>query len=283
MNKILLLKQTVYAGTLAIVCLHPNKLLASCNPTIAKNPPTVTGSNYPGNSQTDSFRCAINGGKDLTMAQLRERSALIPEKVSDRFYLRFGLNASSEGIVGVKNLSTSTATSAGTVETKQFNVSSNNIELALGYTWTDFAIDLEWLALKSINYDSTLTGITPNVSFTTITKGDALLGNFYWNFKNLYNFNFYAVALIGTTGNKTTTTITNGTANIVNKKYAISFGGGIGAKFNIISSVYADMSARYINLGKTKFEASNAANTSSILLKGTRRWIGMSVRLLWLL
>ena len=41
------------------------------------------------------------------------------------------------------------------------------------------------------------------------------------------------------------------------------------------------MAARYIALGETKFEATSG--TTTVTLKGARRWLGMSVRLLWLL
>lgn len=282
MNNVHLLKKSISVGVCALICLFSNKLIASCEPSVAKNPAGVTPPNYYGNSQTNSFRCAINGGTDLSLEELNERAALTPQKVTDRFYIRLGMNASSEGITGVKNNSLAPATKNGTVSVKQVNVSSNNVELAVGYTWTDFAIDIEWLALKSVPYNSFLSGITPNVYYNTTTKGDALLANFYWIFQNLYNFNFYGVGVIGTTNNKCSTFLTGGPVNVINKKYSLSFGGGLGVRFNIVSSVFADMSARYINLGGTKFEAANIAKTTSITLKGTRRWIGMSVRLLWL-
>ena len=281
MNKTLLVNNYAIATICAAVCLSPNKLHATCDATLAKHPPSNTPDNYYGNSQTDSFRCAINGGSDLSSAQLNERASLIPQSVNNRFYIRLGLNASSEGSVGVKNKSTATAISTGIVNENQATTASNNAELALGYTWSDFAIDLEWLALKSVAYNSYLRGITPNIYYYTNVKGDALLANVYWNFKNLYNFNFYGVGLIGTTSNKCTTYLSGGSTNTINKKYSVSYGAGVGARFNIISNVYADMAARYIALGETKFEA--ASGTTTVTLKGARRWLGMSVRLLWLL
>jgi len=283
MKNIPALKKSICVGVCAVICLFSNKLMASCDPSVAKNPPGVTPPNYYGNSQTDKFRCAINGGTDLSLEELNERAALTPQKVTDRFYIRLGMNASSEGVLSIKNTGISPSTQSGSVAVKQLNVSSNNVELAVGYTWTDFAIDIEWLALKSITYNSFLGGISPNVYYNTTTKGDAVLANFYWIFQNLYNFNFYGVGVIGSTNNKCSTFLSaGGPVNVINKKYSVSYGAGLGVRFNIISSVFADMSARYLRLGETKYEAANSTNTTSITLKGARRWIGMSVRLLWL-
>lgn len=279
----------LYTYTSIIVCLLSNNVFADCDSTANAHYPGVVPPNYYGSSQTDSFSCAINGSKNLTMEQINERADLIPPSLNNRFYVMLGGNAAAEGISGVKNSTSDTNSvivndfatgQVGSLSTTQNKVASNNFELAVGYTWKDFAIDLEWLALKSVPFNSSITGISNPFSFTSTIKGDALLFNTYWFFNDMYNAKLYGVLSIGYSHNQSTTQIGTGAPTILNRYYG-SLGLGFGARFNIVSSLYADIVGRYIYLGQIRMQATNV--NSYVYLKATRNWLGASFRLLWLI
>lgn len=265
-----------------IACMAASTGFAKCEPTIEKNYPGAVPPNYYGNSQTDSFRCATTGGTELTSLQQSERNELIPEKLSNRYYIIFGGNAASEAVTRVKNESIyDPVLSVGTISSTTEKTASNNIELGFGYTWSDFAIDVEWLASKSVSYNASIMQITPVLPFSTTLKGDALLMNIYWFFNDQYNFKMYGVFDIGISSNKTTATL-NGGPVTVTKRISPSLGIGVGARFNIISKLSADMAARFIILGKAKYAAADGIG-HSMILSAYRTWTGVSARLIWLI
>jgi len=262
--------------------LLANQAIAKCDPSVGKSFPSQVPDNTYGNAQSDSFRCAVHGSTELSMLEASERADLIPEKLSNRFYLSIGLNAASEGLKNITNDSIyDVNATSGTVSNKNVKTASNNVELAVGYTWTDFAIDLEWLSLKSIQNNGFLLNITPIIPYSTSVKGDALLLNVYWVFQNLYNFKFYAVGVGGISYNQSTSSIFGATPNVI-KKYSPAFGLGVGAQFNLVSKLFADMSAKYLYIGRCKFEAANGLGPY-ITLRSWRTWFGASLRLIWLI
>lgn len=281
MNKILRLRSIylLFVGIMTI--LLATNSYAKCDPSIAPNYPTDTPPNFYGNGQTDSFRCAITGSTDVSTLEQMRRDDLIPTKLSDRWYVMLGGNAASEGVTSVKNDSIyDPVLSGGTVSSGEATTASNNIELAFGYAWSEFAVDLEWLAIKSIAYNGSIlnTGVTAN--YSTTLKGDSTLLNIYWLFSDQYNFKMYATMCLGLTSNKTTASLNNSASSTVNK-WSPSYGIGVGARFNIISKLFADMAVRYIFLGKAKYEAASGARY--LILRASRTWAGVSARLLWMI
>lgn len=277
-------------STLAIIFFLANNVFADCDSTADSHYPGVVPSNYYGGSQTDSFNCAINGSKQLTMEQANDRIDLIPQSLSNKFYIMIGGNAASEGIVSATNSSSDTSSGvvvnnfatgeAGNLSSTQNRVASNNFELAFGYTWKDFAFDLEWLSAKSVPFNASITGISTPFSFTSTVNGDSLLINGYWFFNDMYNLKLYGVFSAGYSHNQSTSQIGSGPSNILNRYYG-AFGLGFGARFNIISDLYADIVGRYIYLGPVRIEATNVNNY--MYIKATRTWVGASFRLLWLI
>lgn len=265
-----------------ILCLLSNNLYAQCEPSVGAHFPSETPPNYYGNSRTDTFNCAVTGTNELTSAQLSERAELLPESLDDRFYIRLGGNFAAEGITSAKTSGTDPTTMNATIKDQDVKTASNNVELGFGYIWKDFAFDIEWLGLKSVDYSSTLENITPNMTFNTTVSGDALLFNLYWIFKDIYNIQFYGLICGGVTKNKSTSVLAGGEPISLNKN-GISYGAGVGGRFNIISKLYADMALRYILLGKVKYLARNPAENISMELKANRTWLGVSVRIVWLI
>lgn len=262
-------------------CLLSTQLFAKCEPSVAKDFPGEVPANYYGNSQTDSFRCAITGSTDLTMSEIYDQNDLIPQKLSDRFYVRIGANAAAEGIARVSNESIyDTVADAGVLSTSGVKTASNNAQIAFGYAWKDWAVDIEWLSSKSITFNGSLQQISPIIPFSSNTSGDALLLNLYWIFINRYNFNLYGLFDIGVSNNRSSTYIFNDTPTIV-KKYSPAYGIGIGGRFNIVSRLFADMNLRYIILGRATLTASG--NGRYIILKASRTWAGMSASLMWMI
>lgn len=262
-----------------ILCLLSNNLWAECDST-PPHFPSKTAPNYYGNSRTDAFNCAVTGTNDLSQAQLSDRAEFLPESHSNRYYFRLGGNVAAEGVMSVKNNSQGGLIGA-TIQDTSNKVASNNIEFAFGYAWKEFALDIEWLGLKSVDYSSTLQQITPNLDFSTTVSGDAILINLYWIFKDIYNIKFYGLICSGFTKNNSTASLSNNTATNLNHN-GFSYGLGLGGRFNIISKLYADMAARYIILGKVKYLAYNSTQSLAMELQATRAWLGMSFRLLWL-
>jgi opacity protein-like surface antigen len=264
-----------------LACIFANPVFARCDPTIAKDYPGAVPPNYYGNSQTDSFRCAVSGSTDLTSMQASERAELIPEKLSNRYYLMLGGNAASEGIERIKNNSIYDATLNGaSVSSTSIKTASNNIEFGFGYEWKEFALDLEWIGVKSMTYNGTLLDITPILPYSTSLKGDAWMFNLSWFFSDQYNFKMYGLMCLGLSKNKTTATLNGGSPTVTNK-WSPAYGIGFGARFNVISRLFADMVARYMILGRVKYAASNGGNY--MILKGYRTWLGVSARLIWMI
>lgn len=280
------MKNTFLRSSIFIVgilaCINTTSAFAKCDPTIEKNYPGAVPPNYYGNSQTDSFRCATTGSNELTSLQASERDDLIPEKLSNRFYIMLGGNAAAEGVTRVSNKSIyDTYIASATLSSTQTNTASNNVEFGFGYEWKGFAFDFEWIGLKSVTYNGYLLGITPSLPFNTTLKGDAWLFNTTWFFYDQYNFKMYGVFTAGVTNNKTTTTLNFGTPYVTNR-WSPSLGLGVGARFNIISRLFADMVARYMVLGRVNYTAIDAAG-DYMILKGYRTWFGVSARLIWMI
>lgn len=272
----------IIGNILAVICLFSNNVLADCDSIAGAHFPTYNEPNYQGSAHTDSFDCAVNGTKQLTLEEINDRAGLLPPNLNDRFYIRIGANAAAQGITGVQNIgaNNSDTNAMGVLQNTSNKVADNNFELAVGYTWADFAIDLEWLATKSLPYTSTIIDISPSFTVNSVIKGDALLGNFYWIFQDMYNVKLYGDGIIGYSNNTSTSYITNGPVTMT-KRYHWAFGIGLGGRFNIYSKVYADVCARYIYLGTTRIVATQEAN--AVYLKASRTWMGFSVCLLWLI
>lgn len=273
--------KALIVSTFATICLLANKVHADCDSTANAHYPTITPPNYQGNARTDSFDCAVNGSKQLTLEQINDRSDLMPQSLNDRFYYRIGFNAAAQGITSVSNLEVNNTSTnqTGILQNTSNKESTNNFEMALGYVWKDFAVDLEWLAASSVSYDTTIYGITPNFNVSSTVKGDALLLNLYWIFNNMYNVNLYGDFIIGYSDNTSTTSINTSDGSTTKWKHW-AFGAGLGGRFNIVSRLFADVKARYIFLGTTRLIASSG--DYNVYLKANRTWIGASVCLLWL-
>lgn len=293
MKKSLNLKNILIAAALGSVGLFSNIAGAACDPapsgqstcdsTNDLHYPSKLPPNHYGNSQTDSFNCAINGSRQLTMDQVSERNEMIPRSLNNRFYVRLGGNAAAEGILNAKNVAeanNTTTLAVGTLTNEQVKTASNNFEIAFGYTWKDFALDLEWLAVNSIDFNSSMINIAPSFSFSSTLKGDVLLTNWNWTFKDMYNAKLYGIFSLGMSHNKTITSIESGASTPMNRYYPAG-GIGIGARFNIVSNLFADVAGRALYLGKVRISATNGSNFVDI--DGVRTWLGASFRLMWLI
>lgn len=261
--------------------LLSTQLFAKCEPSVAKDYPGEVPANYFGNSQTDSFRCAITGATELSADQLREQDDLIPPKLTDRWYVLVGANAAAEGIARATNNSIyDTVAQAGVLSSTQVKTASNNAQLAFGYAWTDWAVDVMWLSSKSVTFNASLQQISPVIPFSSNVSGDALLLDVYWIFVNRYNFNLYGLLAAGLSYNRTTTNIDNGSATVC-KRYSPAYGLGVGGRFNLVSKLFADMNARYMLLGRNTMQASNSAGRF-IIIKSYRTWAGLTASLMWM-
>lgn len=281
MNKIFRLQNVIGGCFLIVVCFYANNICADCDSTSDLHYPTIKSSNYQGSARTNSFECAVNGSKELSSEAMNDRAALIPPKLSNRFYLRLGANAAAEGISGVKivGVNNTTTNVTGTLQNTKNKIAANNFEMAFGYTWSEFAIDFEWLALSSVSYSSTISNVTPTFTINSNVKGDALLLNLYWIFKNMYNMNLYGDFIIGYSDNTSSSYIGSGSTT-GNKRSHWAFGGGVGTRFNIVSKLYVDLNGRYIYLGTARLTATEGANYAD--LKAKRTWLGAGACLLWL-
>lgn len=269
----------------ALLCLFSNNVMADCDSTAGTHFPGVVPPNYEGNSATDSFNCAIHGTKQLTLEQVNERNSLIPISLSNRFYIMLGGNIAAEGITNAKNETTHvpynnySTLQVGTLSNKKIKVASNNFEIGFGYVWKDFAFDIEWLALKSVTFTSAENNVTPTFTFTSKLTGDTLLTNTYWFFNDMYNIKIYAVFSVGIIHNQSLTQIGSGPITRMNR-YFPDGGLGIGARFNLVSKLFADVAGRFLVLGAVRMSANNGVE--SVYVDAYRTWLGASVRLLWL-
>lgn len=269
-------------GISIIFCLVSNNLFADCDSISGTHYPTINQPNYQGSAHTDNFDCAVSGKKQLTIDEVRERAGYLPPKLSNRFYFRIGGNIAAEGLTsasieGVNNTST---LATGSLLNTSNKVASNNFEMAFGYVWKEFAVDLEWLASKSVDLDTPVIDITPTFTLNSNVKGDALLGNIYWIFHDMYNVKLYGDFIIGLSKNDSTSYINSGDVTAV-KRTHWAFGLAVGARFNIVSKLYADIRAKGIYLGTARLQATDGSNYAYVKIQ--RNWLGASVCLLWLI
>lgn len=281
MEKLYLPKYTTVFCAISVVCSLANNALADCDSTANLHYPTKNPVNYQGSAHTDSFDCAVNGTKQLTMEQISDRADLVPPKLNDRFYFRIGANAAAQGITSVSNLEVNNLATnqTGVLQNTKNKEASNNFEMAFGYAWNEFALDLEWLATTSINYSTAVYGVTPNFTVNSTIKGEALLMNLYWIFNDMYNLSLYGDFIIGYSDNSSTSYINTAPSTKTKWKHW-AFGLGFGGRFNIFSRLYADVKGRYIFLGTTRIVATDGNN--NVYLKANRTWIGASLNLMWL-
>lgn len=267
--------------TTLFVGIITNQAYAACDGNTLGYYPSKLPDDYYGNGQTDRFRCAIEGKTQLSAQEQAELEALIPQSHDNRFYVRFGLNSGTEKISGVKNNGTDISSALVGIPTNvSEKTSSNEIEMAIGYSWKDFAVDLEWMSLRKIRYSGAFVATSSTPTITSEISGDAYLLNAHYNIKDFYNFKIYLTGIFGTTKTEAETRV-NSSSPTISSRWGLSFGGGIGAKFNLVSQLYADMTVRGLLLN-TKVKMEDADTTSYIILKGTRSWIGASARFIWL-
>ncbi len=268
-------------STMTFVCLLANNVYADCDSTAKAHYPTITPPNYQGSARTDSYDCAVSGSKQLTLEQINERAGLMPQKLTGRFYYRLGFNAAAQGITSANNLEVNNTSTlqTGYLLNSGNKEASNNFEMAFGYLWDEFAVDLEWLTSQSVSYSTPVYGVTPTFNFYSNVKGDALLLNLYWIFNNMYNVSLYGDFIIGYSDNTSTSYIAGGESSTTKRNHW-AFGAALGGRFNIISRLFADVKGRYIYLGTTTMTATSGVNNAYI--KANRTWLGASVCLMWL-
>ncbi len=259
-----------------IFTVHIGVVGAACDSMKGVHYPTNQQANYYGAASTEEFYCAVTGIDDVSAEQLQELTEYLPPKLSDRFYVLLGGNVASEGIYKVKNVSDPDSIYVDAeIVTQTAKTGSNNFEVGFGYTWTDFAIDVEYLPYKSIQYSTTFTGVTGAPTVSSTVSGYNILANVYWIFNDMYNVKLYGVIPVGLNNIKSVTTANSATFTL--SKYSAIYGLGIGGRFNVVSSVYADMVARYMLMGNIRMQTN-----TGIVLKSQLSWFGVSLRLLWL-
>jgi opacity protein-like surface antigen len=209
-----------------------------------------------GNAQSGPFRRAISPGP-MTQAEKAELSALIPEPMTTRFYMRVRANTSTLTFDQGKNNSKNVF-APGVLVRKRASKNQYGLEFAVGYAWsTTMRGDAEYLVNNSLTYTANpgLSGNVPTNKVSADIKNNTLLFNGYYEFGEIARFKPYLTAGLGlayVSVKSVLTPVPNGftpagprTARKLNLAYQL----GMGMRLGLFSDWFLDASYRFVKLG----------------------------------
>lgn len=242
---------------------------------------------YYGHGQVTTFSDAIRGKTPMTADDESLIASMLPEKDTERFYLKGGLNKTTVKLDGITNLSTYTNVSSGVPNPKKFTQDVTGGQIGAGYIFEEYRLDVDYLFKTDITYNQLAVFYPQNYpNLESKVSGNHLILNGYYDFKEVYYFKPFVGLSFGLGMNKTSSTFTNtgiATSNGVNvtkSSLSMAYGLQLGSRFRIGKTKFqASASYRYLNLGKAKWL--DASGT--IYLKGNRTINGFFLDLIYLL
>ena len=245
---------------------------------------------YYGNAKNAGFNRAItaDGSEPLTTVDEKTVTTVLKSNQEfERWYLRVGMYKGVNRLTGIKDISPDP--SGGVLSAVKASADLTGAQLALGYMYADFRWDIEYIAGITSKYDQTaLFTLASGFGFPNITStvsAQHLLGNFYYDFDQLFIFKPFVGATLGYGANRTTTTFSNsgalatdgvGTRTTLGLDYGLQFG----SKFKLYKTrFFASTSYRYLVLGKVTW----ADQSRKTMLNGTNNLQSISLDLIYLL
>jgi len=247
----------------------------------------IDADTWYGNAQIPEFQQAVEeSSDDLTAQEVDQINNMLPESHDNRYYIVLGNNRSTTRVSALSNITDQNASSE--IADKLLSIDfgkkkQRELEFAIGYIWNTARVDLEWLQTADITITGSINETTsPGRSFETIISGNTVIANLAYDIKDLYGIKCYGTGILALGMNKMQLKLETSSFMEVSR-LAFGIGLGLGVRYNLISKLYIDIGARYINLGSTKGEAENIGTNRSLKLEGTRAVASIGLRLTWLI
>lgn len=221
---------------------------------------------------TDEWPAADTRGEKVvhSPSELKQTIAEPVRKNCDRGpYGRLQVNWGEQSVFDITNASTG-ALQAGRVAKNDTSDTDFGFQIALGYRWPHWRVDIEYLFRRKLGYNVSpaLNGVGA-IALSSSAKSQAWLLNSYYDFDQVYIFWPYITAGLGMGINETDTVIAG--SSVVEERNDFAWNIGVGTRMPLMRNLYADISARYIRLGKQKFKDTG----NGLTLKGRHRFVGI--------
>lgn len=220
---------------------------------------------------TEEYRKAISGGEPISVEEQEEIATLLPEKETNRFYVKGRVN---KGTVSVKKLRNKSEAPFSTlkIEKVKDSVDQKGLELAFGYSWKDWRMELETYFDKNINYQgspmfaaATLaahpTLVPNNVTATVKVRNRTVMLNLFYDFKDFILITPYVGWSAGMSLNTSHTTLgnfLNFNQEMSKRTLGLAYGISGGIRYRFLTKFIFDAGYRFSALGRPKFKNFNA-------------------------
>jgi opacity protein-like surface antigen len=230
-----------------------------------------------GNSQTKSFRDAMQGG---TAIPEHAEQIIQAQTEKDKFYVRLGISNSRFSVDSFKNQSGSTdSTPPLTIEkmsfTKKVSNSRQGLEAAFGYIWsTNVRSEVELLVNRRTQF-FTYSAIQPIVPFSFNVRNKTILANLFYEYPLIERFCPFISVGLGATqiriNNISPATLAVSALGTPAPRYtlasknvtSLAYTAGLGVRVKFFSSWNIAGGYRLLSLSKLKLTAT-ATSTASV-------------------
>lgn len=205
-----------------------------------------------GNGQSRSFMNAMYElSPDITDTELQEIEKSIPPRITKRFFIRLGANCGKSILSQVKNTSVLLATKDAKVAKSSYTAPSKlGAELAFGYRWDRFSVELE--AITTSNFKFNINPLFNNQlgKLDSIVKAQGGFINVYYDILDFMPFRAFVGLGLGAGINGTNSNFSNAPPistgiNFSKRKVTGAYNIVAGAKINIASRVFINAALRY--------------------------------------
>lgn len=232
-----------------------------------------------GHSYNEDFYEAVTGTGDISAREEKEIESMLPYDVSERWFVRYGINMGQQKLDSVTNKSSVAATNALGVVNKDAKRNEKPSQMAVGYNSYSWHVELEYLLNDTIKYvhNPVFIGSTDYVSSSV--SGDTLFLNGYFDMSNQSVIRPYVMAGLGVAFNKTNSSW-NGLASKKEVTYDFAYNFGLGFRLHFInpswmSNFFVDVNYRFYYLSKPKWDDIN--DNFKLQAKRSLRGFGMSL------
>ncbi len=207
-----------------------------------------------GNGQNTKFVNAIYGlNPDITESELQEIENSIPPRLTDRWFLRFGANSCTSSITKVVNTSVQPSTlAAKVINGNQKSSPKYGGELAVGYRWDKFLIELEAIATENTKFNKKPLFSNQPGTLTSTVKAQGVFINTYYDFMSLMAFRAFVGIGVGAGINRANSNFSDAPPistgiNFTRRRVAGAYNLVLGCKINLVSQLFITGAFRYTN------------------------------------
>jgi hypothetical protein len=246
-----------------------------------------------GNGQSTSFINAMYGtNSNVTTKELESITNSIPSNIN-RFFIRFGANNGTSSITKIKNTSVQDGITTATIATTNATANSKyGGEIATGYRWDKFSLELEFMITENMKYNTKKLFSNLAGSLNSTVKAQSIFLNSYYDFVSFKAFRIFAGLGFGAGINRTNSNFFNNATfatgeTFARRKVAGAYNLVLGCKLNIVPQLFLIGSMRYTNFagfGNIKLIATSNLEwrdeSQNLHLEGQHTLVGFSINLI---